>query len=286
MSTKAIIFFQIPAVRQFGIFMGIVVIFCFLQVLLVIPHSLLIWHCVFVHIENVIYWPVYKLTQIRCRKSTGLSIRMSDIAHGDDDSGIEVSSNSNSDTISNSSESSAQSVSNDSNQSNSNVEVGIDQSDDQVMLIPDQTPESVPSPSLFSPEDSMTAESKLTYAMQISMFYLSVIPMSLHLYFSEILKKNRLKSALFVIFNIFLYVVLVGVFAALMANLRFNDKPPKFFDPDSNIQKMLDLVGNVTDSDNIQTYSFSYWNSDVSGEVLREKEGGERRRGGKGEREG
>ena len=52
--------------------------------------------------------------------------------------------------------------------------------------------------------------------------------------------------------------ILVGSFTTSVF-LGFTDHPPQFFNPNSNIQKMLDLSGNLTDSSAIDCYKCSPW---------------------------
>lgn len=245
-------FFQIPAVRQFGIFMGLVVLFCFLQVILVIPHVIYIWDCIIVKIENFCFSPVYRVIYRFRRVNTSVlpDVRMSTLARNDSDSGIDTVSTTNSDNISNS-----------SSQSDPNA---VEPSEDVDLLIPEE-PDDNETPEAPPPVVQSTPEMRLTILMQKVMFCISVIPMSMHFIANKISLKKPHFSVLVVIFHIFLRVLILlavlGTSVGLLLQLRFSDKPPQFFDPDSNIQKMLDLAGNVTDSSAINCYNCSAWNS-------------------------
>ena len=56
-------------------------------------------------------------------------------------------------------------------------------------------------------------------------------------------------------------VILAGMFGAML-QLKPADHPPRFFDPDSNIQKLLDLDGNLTARTAINCWDCSAWYSD------------------------
>lgn len=259
---------QIPAVQQFGIFMGLVVMFCFLQVFFVIPHVLFVWHHLFSHLENFTYSPIYRcarfLSSIRTGRQYDLtSVRMSDVAH-EDDSGIEVSSASNSDNTSNSS--------NQSSSQSDSMEVGGDlQEDDSLALIDNevphfQAPRTTRNYTLRKSEE--TVEKKLTILMQTAMFYVATIPMVMHLWTTKSLqkKKRRAKFAANVSLCSLVYILLLAISLTLVFHLRLSEQPPQFFSPDSNIQKMLDLVGNVSDVNAVDGYGFSEWSSNHKGE--------------------
>ena len=53
-------------------------------------------------------------------------------------------------------------------------------------------------------------------------------------------------------------VILVGMCVAML-QLKPADHPPQFFDPDSNIQKMLDLEGNLTTREAVNCWDCSAW---------------------------
>ena len=44
-----------------------------------------------------------------------------------------------------------------------------------------------------------------------------------------------------------LFLLILAAMSGAMSQLKPSDHPPQFFDPDSNIQKMLDLTGNLTE---------------------------------------
>lgn len=234
--------------------MGLIVLFCFIQVLLVIPDALYIWECVFVKLENLCYYPVYYVifkTRRSDQYSTLPDIRMSDVARDvDGDSGIDSTASSNSDNISN-----------DSSQSDSSdlMVASVLENDSGMRAIVEQiTPDS---------DRVNTFDRRLTNAMQTGMLYISMLPMTLHLVRAYVASHRPRRSTLFHLLNILFHVVifcaLLGVSVALLRQLRFNSKPPQFFDPRSNIQKMLDLAGNVTDSSALNCYNCSAWNSNT-----------------------
>ena len=121
-------------------------------------------------------------------------------------------------------------------------------------------------------ECANTFDRKLTSAMQGGMLYLSMGPMTFHLlrsYVAARLPRMNILSRLLNIFAHFMmFLFVLGISVGLLVQLRFNDKPPQFFDPDSNIQKMLDLAGNVTDSSAVNCYNCSAWNSNMHCEFV------------------
>ena len=58
---------------------------------------------------------------------------------------------------------------------------------------------------------------------------------------------------------VWLFLCLVGIFFSRVCFLRLTDQPPQFFDPDSNLQKMLDLAGNLTDARDLNCWDCSAW---------------------------
>ena len=58
---------------------------------------------------------------------------------------------------------------------------------------------------------------------------------------------------------VWLFLCLVGIFFSRIWFLKLTDQPPQFFDPDSNLQKMLDLAGNLTDARDINCWDCSAW---------------------------
>ncbi len=241
--------------------MGLVVIFCFLQVFIVIPHSLYIWDCIFLKAENCCFSPFTRLWRTRdeLTYSTLPDVRMSDLASaeagrdGEDDSGIDSNSNSTSDNISNTSSQSDDVTA---------IGTGCVASEENATLMVTTSSLSrvtVAEPVSFASLEPVRAtfERKLTMLMQKGMLYVSVIPMSLNLYAS---KHKRACCLPRILIPILTLVLLVGISVGLLVQLRFDNKPPQFFDPNSNIQKMLDLAGNVTDSNDVNCFDCSAWN--------------------------
>ena len=185
---------------------------------------------------------------------------MSEVAC-EDDSGIEVSSNSNSDN-----------TSNNSNQSSSNsdtIEIGADLQEDGTLELVDgkvvpffQAPETLSNYTLLVKSEE-TIEKKLTVLMQTAMYYVATVSMVLHLWTTKSLlkKKRREKFAFNICVCSLSYILLLAVSLSLVFQLQLSNQPPQFFSPDSNIQKMLDLVGNISDVNAVDGYRFSEWSS-------------------------
>ena len=62
-----------------------------------------------------------------------------------------------------------------------------------------------------------------------------------------------------------IFVVVLVSMSGAMSQLEPTNHPPQFFDPDSNIQKMLDLEGNLTQKEVINCWNCSAWYSGPGG---------------------
>ena len=213
-------------------------------------------------------------------------VRMSNLAQGegdeDDDSGINsVSSNSDN-------------ASNDSAQSEDIIGAGNDEDDDtNVLIVTERGNTAVVQvvPATVIAKDD-TFERKVTSFMQKCMLYLSVAPMSLHLVFNYYRSRSPswsgrvLLRIVHIVVSVKILLVVIAISLGLLSQLRLTNQPPQFFDPDSNIQKMLNLAGNVTDLGASECYDqCSSWSAGSDGEGG-EGRGGEGRggegRGGEG----
>ena len=208
-------------------------------------------------------------------------MRMSNLAQGegneDDDSGINsVSSNSDN-------------ASNDSAQSEDIIGAGNNEDDDTNVLIVTErgnmaVVQVVPA-TVIAKDD--TFERKVTSFMQKCMLYLSVAPMSLHLVFNYYRSRSPswsgrvLLRIVHIVVSVKILLVVIAISLGLLSQLRFTNQPPQFFDPDSNIQKMLNLTGNMTDLGASECYDqCSSWSAGSDGEGGREE--GREGRGGEG----
>ena len=206
---------------------------------------------------------------------------MSNLAQGegdeDDDSGINsVSSNSDN-------------ASNDSAQSEDIIGAGNDEDDDtNVLIVTERGNTAVVQvvPATVIAKDD-TFERKVTSFMQKCMLYLSVAPMSLHLVFNYYRSRSPswsgrvLLRIVHIVVSVKILLVVIAISLGLLSQFRFTNQPPQFFDPDSNIQKMLNLAGNVTDLGASECYDqCSSWSAGSDGEGG-EGRGGEGR-GGEG----
>ena len=61
------------------------------------------------------------------------------------------------------------------------------------------------------------------------------------------------------------FVIILASMSGAMSQLKPSDHPPQFFDPDSNIQKMLDLSGNLTQRSALNCWQCSSWYDGNSG---------------------
>ena len=180
----------------------------------------------------------------------------------EEDSGIEVCSAPNSDN--------ASSNSTESDLNSDVIEVGTNfQDDGSLELNRDNIAPLLHPPEFVIPDHTLakqeeTIEKKLTLLMQKAMFYISMVTMAIHLWTtrgSPKKGKRRARVAVNLSFCSLAYLLVLAVSLALLLQLRLSDKPPQFFSPDSNIQKLLDLVGNISDVDAVDGYSYSEWSS-------------------------
>lgn len=56
-----------------------------------------------------------------------------------------------------------------------------------------------------------------------------------------------------------MFVLILGGMSGATSQLKPSDHPPQLFDPNSNIQKMLDLTGNLTESKAVNCWKCSAW---------------------------
>lgn len=231
--------------------MGVVVLLCFVQVFLIIPHFLVIWELSILPFQKVLLWPARRLCcgLTTSGSSLNFSVRMSDIPEMD--SGI--SSASGSDNSSNGSTlMDAGEV--DKDDSNSDDE---EKEEDRTALIRGQV-----SPEAHGNAQTPGTVSRLTLLMQKFMFGISVSVMVFHIwpkFTSE--RANRIRYWVNFLLFCLGYLLLLAISVGLLSRLRPSEKPPQFFSPDSNLQKVLDLTGNVTDASVVDGYTMSEWSS-------------------------
>ena len=278
--------------------MGLVVIFCYVQVVLVIPFALHIWNSYFLIIENIIYLPCARLCQRRKRESLDLpAVRMTHRSMEDGDSGIEILENGNGsrEQSDNSSTASSSSVS-DTNvlipeSENKDSEMEIEPTSDKIENEPQSSHFddcNVDNSPLLSPVTQMevtltetrdieepepnladsvlsgsksSAESRWTELQQIGMIQFVAYPVIFWFLIKQKFSnkhKARLCSFMSLTMIVGFVLVLLASFVAT-SFLKPTDRPPQFFKPSSNIQKMLDLSGNLTSADAVNCYSCSAW---------------------------
>ena len=284
---------QIPAVYQFGVFMGLVVISCYVQVVLVVPFALHIWHSYFLVCENCMYLPCAKLCRKKREPLDVPPVRMTHRSMEDGDSGIEIMENGNGSREHSDNTSTASS----SSISDTNVlipesdikdsEMGIepanekienephsqlshfdnDRDEDNSPLLPPVTQIEVtvihaePEPSLVDSilsSSASSAESRWTELQQIGMIRFVAYPVMFWFLIGRKFNSKH-KARLFSLAMIFGFVLVLFASFVATAFLKPTDRPPQFFKPGSNIQKMLDLAGNLTSADAVNCYSCSAW---------------------------
>ena len=234
--------------------MGVVVLLCFVQVFLVIPHFLIIWH----HSISP-FTSFCKKHLCRCwkkiSKKRGHEGTVTELVNYSRRSG------------------------NSGEYQNGGKEFADDQENGEVVTI-GRLQE--PSGAVEESEKADWKTSLCTIGMQKFMLLLSMGAMVLHLFplppkpdpgnpnnprttnqETAKRKKNVLCLVRFLVF-ILCYCLLLVVSIGLVSRLKPSDKPPQFFSPSTNLQKVLDLTGNVTDADVIDGYTLSEWSGDGS----------------------
>ena len=215
--------------------------------------------------------------------STLPPVRMSNIA--DDDSGIgnETEESENSSTGSDNTSTGSGSDSSPSMEPKSNNERDKEQRLDTVPLGPPSgavasqgahhTDESTPSQVqvtvalVESDVRDLTTENRLTAIIQVGMMWLVAVPVL----FPHLLSKRITNSCLKLITKcsfVWLFVLMAILSIGGTALLQPTNHPPQFFDPDSNIQKLLDLKGNLTDARSYNCWACSAWYTKYGGMII------------------
>lgn len=282
---------QITAVYQFGVFMGLIVILCYVQVVIVIPPALHVWQSYFLTVEDCVYYPCGLLCR-RKKNADALSdlpaVRMTTRTTEDGDSGIEILGNGNSSSepsSDNSSTASSSSVS-DTNVLIPESEIEIEHNIENAALhstqlndhhLEEHTLEPVEvtvvdearivgDPLLVAESaqrvsrqgsSKSSAESRWTELQQIGMMRLVAHPVMIFFLLGS--KLSKWKATLLSWTMVFIFIAILVSSWVGTAFLKPTDRPPQFFKSSSNIQKMLDLTGNLTDAATLNCYSCSAW---------------------------
>ena len=270
---------------QFGVFMGLIVLLCYVQVVLVVPFALHVWQSYFLVCENTLYYPCGRL----CRKKRIAdelrslpAVRMTNRSTEDGDSGIEILGNGNgsSEASDNSSTASSSSVSDtnvlipepemetvhkienavlpsshldDPNEEDNPLDVTVVNENETGNIDPMLTESAVE----FDRSSKLSAEGHWTELQQIGMMKYVARPVMIFFLLGS--KFSKYKAALLSWTMVFVFATILTSSWVGTSFLKPTDRPPQFFNPDSNIQKMLDLTGNLTDTDALNCYSCSAW---------------------------
>lgn len=111
---------------------------------------------------------------------------------------------------------------------------------------------------------NLTVANRLTAIIQVAMMKLIARPVL----FPHLVSKHITNSCLKLIVKCtFVWVfVVVAIFSITgTALLQPTNRPPQFFNPDSNIQKLLDLKGNLTDARSYNCWACSAWYTKYGG---------------------
>ena len=248
--------------------MGLIVILCYVQVVLVVPFALHVWQSYFLVIENKLYYPCGLL----CRKKRSAdelrnlpAVRMTNRFTEDGDSGIEILGNGNgsSEASDNSSTASSSSVSDttvlipepetETEQKSERIVPPSSHSDDHneednllmhvEVTVVDETriinPMVTESVSDFGKSRNSSAEKRWTELQQIGMMRFVARPVMIFFLLGS--KFSKCKAVLLSWTMVLVFVTILASSWVSTAFLKPTDRPPQFFKPDSNIQKMLDL---------------------------------------------
>ena len=288
---------QIPAVYQFGVFMGLIVILCYVQVVLVVPFALHVWQSYFLVCENILYYPCGRFCRNKRRADELRSlpaVRMTNRSTEDGDSGIEILGNGNgsSEASDNSSTASSSSMS-DTNvlipepgmetehksenavppsnhlddpneEDNPLIQIEVTVVDETEIVNPMLTESVADSES----KSSSSTERRWTELQQIGMMKFVARPVMIFFLFGS--KFSKRKAALLSWSMVFVFVAILISSWVGTSFLKPTDRPPQFFKPGSNIQKMLDLTGNLTDTSALNCYSCSAWYGQGTSKALGE----------------
>ena len=126
----------------------------------------------------------------------------------------------------------------------------------ETQVIPAE-PQSILADSVLGSSKS-SAESRWTELQQIGMIRFVAYPVMFWFLIGNKLNSKHLARLCSLTIVFAFIVVLFSSFLAT-AFLKPTDRPPQFFKPSSNIQKMLDLAGNLTSAEAVNCYSCSAW---------------------------
>ena len=258
--------------------MGLIVLFCYLQVSFILPLFLHVWYIWLLPVENFIFTPFTFCCKYKKRRNyTSIPpVRMRDLLD-DNDSGIDVLDQGNgSENSENSSMGSAGSNSAGSDSSSTeSVEAILITERPLLEMEPLHMLEANSSSETAKPlheEDNLnpTAESWLTSRVQAFLLrFLAVPVMILQVWRPKFhCVSNRVGSVLRLFIRlgfVWLFVIILAMSLGKTTQLKVSDHQPQFFDPDTNIQKMLDLEGNLTEPSGDNCGSCSAWSTHYTG---------------------
>lgn len=276
--------------------MGLVILFCYLQVSIIMPFYLHIWHRFFVYLEYWMFYPVLLLyRRRRLDYSTLPSVRMRDVA--DDDSGIDIVEQGNG---SEGSENSSTSSGSDSGSSTALLvgpddEEGTDETQETFLLKrtsgvlePGEQPlqstqdettvvqahGNSTAPAVQTEGDSgilagiLSVERRLTTLVQVFMMKFVARPVLA----PRLWKPTGDRRSVLNVFTqggfIWIFCIVVALSILGTSFLQLTNHQPQFFNPDSNLQKMLDLNGNLTDATSYNCWSCSAWFTNYGGKDI------------------
>ena len=270
---------------------------------LVIPSALHIWYSYFLIIENCVFSPCARLCRKKDNSEDLPAVRMTHRSMEDGDSGIEIMENGNGsrEQSDNSSTASSSSVSDtnvlipESEVKDSEMKVEptseiIEEEpqfmqsshfdghneDNSPLLLPTRMEVTITEtrviedPSMANTVPSgnkASAESRWTELQQIGMIRFVAYPI-MFWFLVGVKFSSKHKARLCSLAMVLGFIVVLLTSYAATAFLKPTDRPPQFFKPGSNIQKMLDLSGNLTSADAVNCYSCSAWYTPGASKLL------------------
>ncbi len=215
--------------------MGLVVIFCYLQVLIVLPLALHIWHASFRYCENCCCHPC-SLLCVRSKTVALSSVRLSELE--DEEIGDSEQSEQHSEENESANLISAENVTMIALPSNYSRNGTVNNINGSVVgHVADH----------FKIVQKGMPVEKLSSFLQLVMLYCFARPV---LFFQLVKTKlGKLRMPVMKMFCIWVYMFSLILSIGLVAGLlKFSDRPPQLFNSNTNIQKLIDLTGNLTES--------------------------------------
>jgi PERQ amino acid-rich with GYF domain-containing protein len=241
---------QLPAIHDFGLFMGVLVVMCYLITVMTMPAILYIWWLSGTPESPLIFQVlVFGANDALVKNQPRRSVRQ----ESDDASyGIPMGVM-------------PMDIMNDCGpplNAASNQEEEEEENEDPFHLGESSTDfDAIPDHELLWQQIAETGQCKCidnTTNYDFLRYHMKENPKSPHSYLQNFISKYLSKWIVNIRIILFiLYIIAFCVSLGLVSNMRTADKPPQFFPSDSNIQQLIDISYNLTDSDNSKCWECS-----------------------------